>query len=291
MNSMTGFGRAEVNSRFGRFTVEISSVNSRFLESTIRLPRPLTALEPQVRELITASVRRGKVSVFINLVEPEGQAGKATINRELVKRYHRQLKQLKKELGLSGEVSVSDLLSLPDITIAERVETDLDAVWPVVRKGLEKGLKKLVAMRAWEGRAMAADMRRRLKAMTGLIRDIEKATRGAVEKYALKLSARIDVLLNDQKPDPVRLEEEIAIFADRTDITEECIRFRSHIDQFENTLRQNDTVGRRLNFILQELNREVNTIGSKGSDFDISSKVISLKEEIEKLREQVQNLE
>ena len=127
--------------------------------------------------------------------------------------------------------------------------------------------------------------------MAGLISDIDKATACAVEKYAGKLAARIDELLNGQKHDPVRLEEEIAIFAERTDITEECIRFRSHVDQFRITLRQQDAVGRRLNFILQEMNREANTIGSKASDFDISSKVISLKEEIERLREQVQNVE
>jgi uncharacterized protein (TIGR00255 family) len=291
MNSMTGFGRAEVNSKFGRFTVEISSVNSRFLESVARLPRPLASLEPQVRELLTSSVQRGKVSVFVNLTEPDVQPGDVIINRDLVKRYHRELKRLKKELKLGGEILVSDLLLLPEITRPERTEPDLEAIWPVLKKPVAKALKDLLAMRAREGKAMATDIRGRLKAMAGVVAQVEKATAGATEIYAQKLAGRIAELMNGQKHDPNRLEEEIAVFADRTDITEECIRLKSHLKEFGQTLGQKEAIGRRLNFILQEMNREVNTIGSKGAAFDISTKVISLKEEIEKIREQVQNVE
>lgn len=288
---MTGFGRAEVNSKFGRFTVEISSVNSRFLESQVRLPRPLSSFEPQIRELLTKSAKRGKLSVFVNLVENTVEAGEATINIDLVKAFHRDLKKLQKDLKLGGEITVSDLLALPDVTRQDRSEIDLEAAWPVVQKGVGTALKKLLAMRGREGKALAVDMNNRLKLMAKLIGQIEKATSGAVKKYAAKLSARVDELLTDQKHDPARLAEEIAIFVDRTDIAEECTRFRAHVSEFQTTLKQTDAVGRRLNFILQEMNREANTIGSKGSDFDISSKVISLKEEIEKIREQVQNVE
>ena len=288
---MTGFGRAEQNSRYGRLTVEISSVNSRFLEFSIRLPRPYAALEPKVRDALTAAIQRGKLSVFVNLVEPENHVNGASINDTVARRCYRQLSRLKKELGLAGEITVGDILRFPDIVSGDRPEPDIDAVWKVMQRALSKALKSLLAMRASEGRAMAADMRLRLKKMTGIIREIEKATEGATRRYADRLAARVEDLLNGQKPDPTRLEEEIALFADRTDIAEECTRFRSHIDQFVDTLKQKDAVGRRLNFILQELNREVNTIGSKGSAFDISTKVISLKEEIEKLKEQAQNLE
>ncbi len=288
---MTGFGRAEQNSKFGRLTVEISSVNSRFLELSIRLPRPYASLEPKVRETLNSSVKRGKLSLFVNLVESESQTNGATINEAAARKCYGQLDRLRKELGLAGEITVGDLLRSPDFFSAERSEPDLDALWEVVKKTLLKALKSLLTMRAREGKALATDMRQRLKAMAGILRDIEKATEGATKLYADRLAARVEELLSGQKPDPSRLEEEIAMFADRTDIAEECTRFRSHIEQFVGTLKQKDAAGRRLNFILQELNREVNTIGSKGSAFDISANVISLKEEIEKLREQVQNLE
>jgi uncharacterized protein (TIGR00255 family) len=288
---MTGFGRAEINAKIGRFTVEVSSINSRFLESIVRLPKPMSALEPQVRELITGRVQRGKVSVFVGLAEPEPTTGDLLINKKLLVSYFKALKRLQKDLKIGGEISVSDLLLLPDLARPEKSEPDLEAVWPHVRRGLEKALGQMLRMRAREGKVLVADMRGRLETMHGLLGDVEKATRGSAKQYAQKLAHRIDELLNGQKHDPVRLEEEIAIFADRADITEECTRFRSHLNQFKVTLGKKEAVGRRLNFILQEMNREVNTIGSKGSDFNISTKVISLKEEIEKLREQVQNVE
>ena len=288
---MTGFGRAEIDSRFGRFTVELSSVNSRFLELAVRLPRVYAPLEPKARELLNASLTRGKISLFVNLAENGVPVSESLINRDLARAYYRDLMKLKRELKLSGDLTVSDLLSLPEIARPTASEPDQDQTWRVIKRGIDKALKSMQAMRAREGKAMAADMARRLKTMSRLMNSIEKRTVGAVEKYASKLAARITELLNDQKYDRVRLEEEIAIFAERTDIAEECLRFRSHVDQFLTTMSETEAVGRRLNFILQEMNREANTIGSKASDFGISTQVISLKEEIEKLREQAQNVE
>jgi uncharacterized protein (TIGR00255 family) len=244
-----------------------------------------------MREVLTPAVQRGKLNVLVNLAEPDNQANGTSINEVAARKYYRQLIRLKKELNLAGEITISDLLRFPDIVAGDQSEPDLDALWKVVQKTVTKALKSLVAMRAREGKTLVADMRQRLKTMSTTLLDVEKATEGATLKYADRLAARVEELLNGHKLDPSRLEEEIALFADRTDIAEECTRFRSHIDQFMTTLKQKDAVGRRLNFILQELNREVNTIGSKGSAFDISANVISLKEEIEKLREQVQNLE
>jgi uncharacterized protein (TIGR00255 family) len=288
---MTGFGRAEIDSKFGRFTIELSSINSRFLEVVVRLPRSFASLEPQARELLNAEVTRGKVSLFVNLAENGTSSGRALINKELAREYCQELNQLKRELKLQGELTVSDILMLPDITRQSAAEPDQEEAWPVVKGGILKALKALQAMRAKEGKAMAADMKARLKVMATLTAEVEKQTSGAVEKYAKKLNARIGELLGGQIVDKSRLEEEVALFADRTDIAEECLRFKSHLSQFQETLRQTDAVGRRLNFILQEMNREVNTIGSKASDFDISANVISLKEEIEKIREQAQNVE
>jgi uncharacterized protein (TIGR00255 family) len=288
---MTGFGRAEANSKYGLITIEVSSVNNRFLELSVRLPRTLTTLEPQVREMVNAVIQRGKVNLYVNLGENGQAGGEGIINSKLAVSYFRQLQKLKRELKLKGEVELEDVLMLPDVTRPAFANVDIEQTWPVIEKATAKALKAMAAMRAREGRAMAADMKARLQAMVAVIKDIERDTAGSVKTYAAKLSARITELLNGRKPDAVRLEEEIALFADRTDIAEECLRFRSHVDQFLTTLKQTDAVGRRLNFILQEMNREVNTIGSKASDFGISSSVISLKEEIEKLREQVQNVE
>jgi len=288
---MTGFGRAELASKIGKLTVEAASVNSRYLEISVRSTRTLSPLEPQVREKVSSAVVRGKVNLFIGLEQTDDQPDRYLINEAAARSYTRQLRKLQKELKLDGDLSIRDLLLLPDVARPDRDEFDLKEAWVAVEKVLDKALIGLATMRAKEGKALAKDMGARLKAMAATIRKVEKLTTSSVKVYAEKLNHRIEELLGNTKRDSDRLEEEIAIFADRTDITEECIRFKSHIDQFTETLSQNGANGRKLNFIIQEMNREANTIGSKCADFNISSEVISLKEEIEKLREQVQNVE
>jgi len=291
MKSMTGFGRAELTSKLGRLTVEVASVNNRFLEFAVRLPKPYISLEAQVRDYLSGELDRGKASVNVSLDESPETPGRYTVNKAAAKSYARQFEQIRKELKLNGRVSISDLVMLPDVVLPVRKAVDLDAVWKVLKKGLQKASAELVTMRVREGRAMAADMSKRLKRMTTLIGQVERRTSGSAEVYAEKLKRRIDDLMQGSARDEARIEQEIAFFADRTDIAEECVRIRSHLHQYQETLKNKNPVGRRLNFVLQELNREANTIGSKGADFDISKLVISLKEEIEKLREMVQNVE
>ena len=288
---MTGFGRAEIDSTIGRLGIEVSCVNSRFLELSVRLPRPLSALEPQVREYVSSLIQRGKLTLFVNLSESDDNYSGALINTAALKAYHAQLTRVKKELKIGGEILIGDLLQLPEVARSERPEPDLKVAWPVVQKAIDKSLKGMLSMRAKEGKAMAADMKKRLARMLKTVGEIRKATKDSVKLYRDKLAARIAELTTSNNFDTSRLETEVAYFAERTDITEECIRLESHIVQFQDTLASSDAVGRRLNFILQEMNREVNTIGSKGSDFSITTLVISLKEEIEKIREQAQNVE
>jgi len=288
---MTGFGRAEIDSAIGRLGIELSCVNSRFLELSVRLPRPLSALEPQVREYVGSIVQRGKLTLFVNLYESDDTWSGNIINIAALKAYHTQLSKIKKQLRLEGEILIGDLLQLPEVARAERPEPDLKVAWPILQKAIDKALKGMLSMRAKEGKAMAADMKKRLARMTKTVAEIRAATKDSVKFYRDKLAARIAELTANNNHDAARLETEIAYFAERTDITEECIRLVSHIEQFRDTLDSPDAVGRRLNFILQEMNREVNTIGSKGSDFSITTAVISLKEEIEKIREQAQNVE
>lgn len=291
MNSMTGFGRAEQDTPQGRLSVELSSVNSRFMELSVRLPRSLYALEPKVRELLTPQIERGKLNVYVNLGESEIDGSQPLINVKVARAYARQLTKLKKDMKLSGELSVSDLLAVPEIMRPEKSEPEADKFEKVVLKLIGKAVKELKAMRQAEGKAMATDMQGRLDSMSPLIGQIEKRSRTAVEERTTRIKERVKELLEGQEPDGLRMEEEIAILAERSDVAEECTRLRSHIEQFDSALKSKEAVGRRLNFILQEMNREVNTIGSKCSDFDISSVVIQLKEEVERIREQVQNVE
>ncbi len=290
MNSMTGFGRAVLDSPQGRITVEMSSVNNRFLELAVRTPRSLAPLEPQIRELLTETVTRGKLTINVD-VEAGKSAVRTHIDKETAKVIYRELESLRKSLKIKEETELSDILAFEEVFTSGSNEIDTEAAWPSIKKTIEQAAGRLIKMRQIEGSALARDMQARLKLMEKAVGKVEAATKNSVAVYAEKLSRRVKELLAEPISDSRRLEEEIAVFADRTDIAEECTRFRSHLDQYRSALTQKDAAGRKLNFILQEMNREINTIGSKCADFSIAATVISLKEELEKLREQVQNIE
>jgi uncharacterized protein (TIGR00255 family) len=291
MNSMTGFGKAESITKIGKFTLEISSVNNRFLEVSARLPRQYSLLEHRLRELVSARLTRGKVSLSVGFEELDAAPGKYLINRKAAKSYLRQLNEVKKELRLSGQIDLHDLLLLPEISQAEPEALDEELVWSGVKKAADKALVELILMRRREGAAMARDMNQRLRIINRLVKKITKGSTNSVEKYRRKLSTRIEELLQSKEVDPERLEQEVALFAERSDISEECTRLMSHIQQFQKSVNLNEPVGKRLTFILQEMNRETNTIGAKCSEAEIASAVIAAKEELEKLRELAQNVE
>ncbi|RME28969.1 MAG: YicC family protein [Candidatus Zixiibacteriota bacterium] len=291
MNSMTGFGRAERKNRNGKLALEITSVNNRFLEYSFRLPRPFHLLEPQLRAFLDERLSRGKVTVTLSVESTSEAYPEAVVNETAARAHVRQLKRLQKELGLAGEITVADLLVFPDIFQQDREEPDATRLWREVKPLAEKALRAMIAMRAKEGKALQSDITSRLKTMSRQLARIEKRSTGAVELYRERLRKRVKELQVNGSLDEGRLEQEIMLFADRTDIAEECIRLKSHVQQFLQTMKGKQPVGRRLNFLLQEMNRETNTIGSKSADFDISSEAIALKEEIEKIREQVQNIE
>ncbi len=291
MKSMTGFGRVEFSTKLGRLAVEISSLNNRFLDFTFRAPRQFYPLEIQVREIIAAQLNRGKVNVNVGFEESESSPGTPLINKKAAKAYYRQLQALKKELKIPGDITMDDILSLPDIARPDQMELDYDRYWKMLETGVKRALKQLVAMRKREGEAMGRDMGKILRKMSSQVDKVEKGTANSVEHYRKQLTERINEILETNLHNSVRLEEEIALFADRSDITEECSRLRSHIVEFQRTLKLSEPIGKRLNFILQEMNREANTIGSKCSGFSIATTVITMKEEIEKLREIVQNIE
>jgi len=291
MNSMTGFGRAERNCSCGKVIIEISSVNNRFLEFSFRLQRPFHLLEPQFRDSLSKMLSRGKITVTMAVEETEQAPRRFSISKAAVRSYTRQLRQLAKELKLEGDVRISDLVALPDVSHPEQESINPAKAWREIEPVAKKAMASLIKMRGREGRALQSDMTKRLSIMIKQVAVVEKRTTRSTQLYAERLQQRIKELLKNAQPDPGRLEQEIAFFADRSDISEEITRLRSHLKQYEQSLKQRAAMGRRLTFLLQEMNREVNTIGSKSADFSVSSEVISLKEEMEKLREQVQNVE
>jgi len=288
---MTGYGKAELRTKAGKFTVEISSVNNRYLEITPRLPRQFLSLEYNLRELVGSKLNRGKINIYIGFDEPEDATGKYLINKKAFISYYQQLVAIKKEVKINSEIDLSTLVLLPEITKIENRDVDINVIWSHLKRVTAKALTDLIAMRRREGLAMAKDMNKRIAILAKKIPQIEKKTKQAVKKFREQLNKRLSELLDTSLLDKTRIEEEIIIMSEKTDVTEECTRFLSHLDQFKNTVKLNSSMGKKLNFILQELNREANTIASKCSDVNISSLIIDIKEEIEKLRELVQNVE
>lgn len=291
MNSMTGFGKAEVTTRSVRCVAEVTSFNNRFLELSIKLPRQLSALEGQLRELVGDKVSRGKVTVFVGYDEIGPDAAKYHIEADAFKAYLHQLTKLQKELEIPGQLQISDFLAFPEISGAPQDSIDEKKVWPIVEKVADKALSQMALMRSKEGAALAADMAKRIGVVEKLLGQVHAESGTVVEKMREKLSKRIHDFQQSASIDQSRLEQELTIYADRSDISEECTRFESHLRQFNSALRLKEPVGKKLNFLLQEMNREANTIASKSSELSIAKATLKIKEEIEKLREQVQNVE
>ncbi len=291
MNSMTGFGKAEVKTKLGKIRVEISSVNNRYLEITPRAPRSFFGFDPKIKEVIAKMLNRGKVNLFISFEDNIESFSNSYINKKLSKIIFSDLSKLKKELKIKEEITIHDLLLIPEVTKPETVSFDEKALWVSLEKTLRKALTELMVMRKKEGDEIKKDMKKRLKALLTSTKEVEKLSVECVTKRRDKITEKLKDILNNSNEYSVRIEEEIAILAERTDIAEECIRIYSHLKQYKAALEEKNPIGKKLNFILQELNREVNTIASKCSDISISSTTIQMKEEIEKLREQVQNIE
>jgi uncharacterized protein (TIGR00255 family) len=291
MNSMTGFGRAELVRKEYQLQIEISSVNSRFLEMVFRMPRLLAGVESQMKDLISAKVIRGKLTVTVNLEESPGRVGTAAIDPDITEAYYRQLVRLKKRLGIAGEIEFEDVIAHPELLVNPAMTLNEKRLWPDLKRLVNRALADLVKMRRDEGRNLARDITSRLRRTGQLIAVIEKGSHADVVAYKKRLERRLKELDNGIQIDPQRLAEEMTMYADRSDVTEECIRVRSHIALFRETLNNAGEIGKRMNFIIQEMGREANTISAKALSSATATAAIALKEEIEKLREQAQNIE
>ena len=293
MNSMTGHGRGDCSRDGFKVTVEVSSVNRKQSEIAVNLPRELESLEPRIRDEINRSVARGRTTARISLHMGEaGCRGRALINAGLAKAYAKEIRKLARDLKLDAAVSLDLVLRAPGVFQVEDASWETETFWPAVEKALAQALKGLAAMRRREGSHLAEDLAVRVDSMRGALARIKSAAPLMVERYRDQLRERIkNAGLDIPAVEDERLVKEIIYFADRSDITEEVTRLESHFKQFEVCVKSKEPVGRTLDFLAQEMNREINTIGSKAADSQISREVVLLKADLEKFREQVQNVE
>ncbi|GAB6173604.1 YicC family protein [Paradesulfitobacterium aromaticivorans] len=290
-NSMTGFGRGEASGLDYQFTVELKAVNHRFLEVVVRLPKNFMSFEEPMRKLVQEKIQRGRVEIYLNIAQTEEKKRLAKVDKELALSYDKTLKELALSLHTAYEVDIYRLAALPEVLSLEEAETDLDKLWPVGAEALAAALDHFVRMRAMEGLKLTEDLLGRLDFLAASLEKIEQRSDSVVADYQKRLRERVQALLGETVLDEARLANEVAFFADRASITEEIVRFHSHLEQSRKALKSSDAVGRKLDFLIQEMNREINTIGSKANDLGISQVVIDVKSELEKVREQVQNLE
>lgn len=290
IKSMTGFGRGEFSQGASTFSVDVRSVNHRYSDVSVKMPRTMSVLEEKVREFVSDKISRGKVDVYINY-STFGQSSQVKLDVNLAKAYVDALNTLKEMFDIKDEVSLSLLTRFPDIMALETVEQDMDELWEILKGALEIAFDALIEMRVREGERLKGDLLEKLVIVEGLVDNIKEKSYSIVDDYKNKLYERIKELIKDIPVDENRLLTEVAIFADKSSIDEEIVRLESHIEELRKALDINGPVGKKLDFIIQEMNREVNTIGSKITDLSIIKNVISIKTEIEKIREQVQNIE
>jgi uncharacterized protein (TIGR00255 family) len=291
INSMTGYGKGEAQAENSALSVEIKTVNHRYADVTIKLPRTLMVLENEVRRQVGQVLKRGKIDVFVNFGQAEESTVVPVLNRPLANAYSELLTQLRNELGLSGGVTLEMLIAQKDVIQLREAESRPEDVRTCLLQALQKALEQVSAMRRAEGEATALDLDERLVQLEGLLGAVEQRAPLIPQEWQAKLKERLARLQQTLEYDPQRVAQEIALFADRCDISEELTRFRSHLGQFRTLFSDAEPVGRRMDFLVQELNREVNTMGSKSNDAELTKVVVAMKAELEKVREQVQNVE
>ncbi len=294
IRSMTGYGRGEAALNGRKITVEVRAVNNRYLDCSVKLPRSYIFAEDAVRAKVGAAAARGKVDVFVNIVQTEGEALSVTVNEPLARSYIDALWKLY-ELGGGQKIKMdyraTDLARFPDVLTVEKREEDRETVEADICAVLELALEDFDQMRTREGEKLAADILGRAEAIERMTGEIEERSPQTVAEYRARLEAKMQEVLANTQLDESRILTEAAIFADKVAVDEETVRLRSHLGQLRGMLAQGGATGRKLDFLIQEFNREVNTIGSKCSNIEISKTVVDMKAEIEKIREQVQNIE
>lgn len=291
ITSMTGYGNGACTRNGIEITVEVRSVNNRFLDVSLKLPKSLSIFEQQVRELVGKYASRGRVNIWMSMKREDDNANNFVVNDALVDAYVKIAGQIAERHGMKDSLSINQIMALPDVIAVENDDTADEETWDAVKAALQEALTQLVDMRRREGVEMEKDFVGRIDALEAFSMHVEKLSEKGPELELAKLKDRVKRYLDKEKVDENRLEMELALISDRIDISEECTRFYSHIKLFRELLQEEQSQGRKLNFLLQEMNREANTMASKAYTSEISHTVVKMKEEIEKVREQVQNIE
>ena len=288
---MTGYGRAETDHGGTKFSVELNSVNRKQGDIVVNLPRDLAELEPRIRQTINENISRGRTNVVVTFHNGQNGVRNLALDADLARSYHEAMRALQKELDAPGEITISTILQAPGVMRFPEQAVRAEEAWPAIDRALRAALADLIKMREREGRHLAKDLIHRLKAMRKKLKEIRALHPEVVKRYRTALLDRLQKAGLPIATDDERLLKEISFFADRADISEELTRVESHLAQFAHHLRKNEPVGRTLEFITQEIFRELNTLGAKANDAPISQRVVACKAELEKIREQVQNLE
>lgn len=290
IKSMTGYGRATLSEKSREYQIEIKSVNHRYLDISIKMPRSLSYLEEDVKKVIASKIKRGKIDVFITFENNSTEGKNIRINTEIASLYIKELRNLADKEGLLSNIEVTEISKLPDVLNIQNDQDD-ETIKNELLKVTENAVDCLIQMRMTEGHKMAQDVLTRIQEIQEKIKEISRLSTGLIQDYVVKLETRIKELLQNQDIDQSRLAQEIVIYADKCSVEEEITRLESHIAQFENLLNSDDAIGKKLDFIIQEMNRETNTIGSKANNLEITDEVINIKTQIENIREQIQNIE
>lgn len=291
IKSMTGFGRYELINESCRICVEMKSVNHRYLDLTIKMPRKLNSFETAIRNLLKKDVQRGKIDMFITYEEYADSNTKVHYNPELAKEYMDCFAEMEKQFGIVNDITVSELARFPEVITTENIQENEDELWLTLKEVVERACERFVASRVSEGEQLKNDLLGKLEHMLGLVGEIEQRNPLIVEAFRVRLQARVFELLGDTDIDEARIASEVTMYADKICVDEEIVRLKSHIVHTREKLIEGGAVGRNLDFIVQEMNREANTILSKANDLILADTAIGIKTEIEKIREQIQNIE
>ena len=291
IKSMTGYGRGEAVLHGRPITVEVRSVNNRYLDCTVKLPRIYVFAEDAIKAAVQSHISRGKVDVFITIGPSESGDVSISVNRPVADGYYAALCALRDAYGLKDDISVSLMSRFQDVFLVEKTQEDLEAVSADICSVLELALRDFDAMRLREGEKLGQDVLSRAAAIEGLVSKVEVRSPGIVADYRARLTAKMTEVLQNTQLDESRILTEAAIYADKVAVDEETVRLRSHLSQLRHLLQQEGAIGRKLDFLIQEFNREANTIGSKCNDIETAGYVVDIKAEIEKIREQIQNME
>ncbi len=291
IKSMTGYGRASRSYESREITVELRSVNNRYLDCTVKLPRIYSYTEDQIKQLVKEYVTRGKVDVFITVVNTAGEEVRISLNRPVLEGYLAAMQTVASEYPVRDDISVNSLTRLPDVFVVDKPEIDEEARAKEICETVIEALKQYNTMRTVEGAAMEKDLLNRRDIILSLVEKVEARSPVTVAEYRSRLEAKMQEVLASTNIDEARILTEAAVFADKIAVDEETVRLRSHLDQMASMLAAGGAVGRKLDFLLQEMNREANTIGSKCNDLEQAKTVVEIKAELEKIREQIQNIE